>query len=188
MKKSELKRPPVDEILTPKRPDMHPDINELLTALKKKMDERYRKKGMNDFGYDTAVLDALANLLIKGGWQKGGAEKGQEDHSDPRLFVKESTCDTCGGEGWYTDMDKKGDPVQVQCSACGKGNVWDAEQDQHDYDVTTGEEDGTRTGEKVKEVQAVSYNGGLPDEEPCKMCGKTPCKCMNLTEIIKKMV
>ena len=90
--------------------------------------------------------------------------------------IHESTCRCCGGDGWYVEPDEKGEPKQVQCSSCqGQGGEKEPEPTLRP------------SGEPFSEVKSVSYNGGLPQEEDCPMCGVSPCKCMSLTEIIKKI-
>lgn len=40
--------------------------------------------------------------------------------------IHESTCQACGGDGWYAEPDEKGNPKQVQCHACqGQGKTDD---------------------------------------------------------------
>lgn len=87
-------------------------------------------------------------------------------------------CRQCGGDGWYVDGPTE-HPQQRQCDACqGDGKIGPDEEPEVPV---------RDSGEPVFEIKAVSYNGGLPPEEPCKMCGSDLCKCMHLSEIIKKM-
>jgi hypothetical protein len=45
-----------------------------------------------------------------------------------KLIQTEGKCSSCGGDGWYVEPDNKGEPQQVQCSACqGQGGEDDPE-------------------------------------------------------------
>jgi len=98
--------------------------------------------------------------------------------------IKESTCRSCGGDGWYVEPDEKGEPQQIQCSACyGQGK-----EDDRTWEPIRIRPSGEPENEPFNEVKAVSYNGGLPEKEACRICGAEPCKCMNLAEILKEMM
>jgi len=41
-------------------------------------------------------------------------------------MVKENECPECEGRGWYTESDRHGMQVQVQCEhCCGRGELQD---------------------------------------------------------------